>query len=117
MPTRKFLIKKKTRSMCVCADPSKQFVVMLDDAQNRYGDKNLWTGLIKSDFDRQLPNNIRFVYFSHLSLGTDVSPVDFKTLPKLVHEDFHLSQEEVDEFIRLSSVRMGADRTGGRQAE
>mmetsp|Transcript_3218 Transcript_3218/g.6718 ORF Transcript_3218/g.6718 Transcript_3218/m.6718 type:complete len:117 (+) Transcript_3218:208-558(+) len=86
---------------------------MLEDAQNRYGDKNLWTGLIKSDFDHKLPNNIRFVISATYSLGTDVSPVDFRTLPKLVHEDFRLSQEEVDEFIRLYSVRMGAERAGG----
>jgi hypothetical protein len=102
---------------CVCADTSKTFVVMLDDAQHRYNDTNLWTGLIKSDFERRLPDNIRLVISATYSLGTDVSPVDFRTLPKLVRGDFRLSQEEVNEFIRLSSIRMGAERAGSLLVE
>jgi hypothetical protein len=109
----RWMLEADHNGRCVCADSSKQFVVMLDDAQHRFGDKNLWTGLIKTDFERKLPNNIRFVISATYSLGTDVSPVDFRTLPKLVLEDFRLSQEEVDEFIRLSCVRMGAERAGG----
>jgi len=64
----------------------------------------LWTSLIKQDMALSLPNNIR--------LGTDISPVDFRTLPKLVLADFRLRPVEVDEFIRLSSVRMGAEKAG-----
>jgi hypothetical protein len=104
---------ERDNGRCVCADSSKLFVVMLDDAQHRYGDRNLWAGLIKSDFERRLPENIRFVISATYSLFTDESPVDFRTLPKLVLEDFCLSQEEVDEFIRLSSVRMKTERAGG----
>lgn len=94
---------------CVCADSSKQFVVMLDDAQHRYDNLSLWVGLIKAC---NLPSNIRFIISAIYSLHTADSPVDFGTLPKLVLGDFLLSQEEVDEFIRLSSKRMRAERAG-----
>lgn len=97
---------------CVCADSSKSFVVMLDDAQHQYGNSGLWASLIKNDFQHSLPDNIRFVISATYSLGTDDSPVDFKTLPKLTLRNFRLCQEEVDEFIRLSSVRMSAERAG-----
>ncbi len=97
---------------CVCADKSKQFVVMLDDAQCRYDDVNLWTSLIKRDFLRLLPDNIRFVISATYSFSSHVSPVDFRTLPKLTLNDFRLSQAEVNEYIRLSSVRMSATRAG-----
>jgi hypothetical protein len=108
----RWMLEPDPNGRCVCADTSKQFVVMLDDAQHRYGDESLWTGLIKSDFRHRLPGNIRFIISATYSLRTDVSPVDFRTLPKLVREDFRLSQEEVDEFIRLSSVRAYAERAG-----
>jgi hypothetical protein len=108
-----WMLEHDVNGHCVCADSSKKFVVMLDDAQHQYGNVGLWTSLIKPDMDSSLPDNIRFIISATYSLGTDVSPVDFRTLPKLVHGDFRLSQEEVDEFIRLSSVRMGAERAGG----
>mmetsp|Transcript_28442 Transcript_28442/g.39171 ORF Transcript_28442/g.39171 Transcript_28442/m.39171 type:complete len:114 (-) Transcript_28442:957-1298(-) len=74
-------------------------------------------GLIKCDFEHRLPNNIRFIISATYTLSTDFVPMDFKTLPKLVHGDFRLSKEVVDEYIRLSSVRMGAERVGGPQCD
>lgn len=96
------------------ADRTKLFVVMLDDAQSRYCDADLWGGLVKADFERRLPttDNVRFVIAATHSLSSNGCPVDFSTLPKLVRTDFMLSKEEVHEFIRLSSVRMGAERAG-----
>lgn len=105
-------LERDVDGCCVCADQTKEFVVMLDDAQQRYDDTSLWTALIKSDFERRLPSNIRFVISATYSLITDVSPVDFRTLPKLVLQDFRLSQEEVEEFIRLSSLRMSTEEAG-----
>lgn len=107
-----WMLEEDKDGNCVCADSSKMFVVMLDDAQHQYGNAGLWAGLIKSDMDSSLPNNIRFIISATYSLGTDVSPVDFRTLPKLVYSDFRLNQSEVDEFIRLSSVRMSESRAG-----
>eukprot|EP00597_Dinobryon_sp_UTEXLB2267_P016680 CAMPEP_0201094074 /NCGR_PEP_ID=MMETSP0812-20130820/2494_1 /ASSEMBLY_ACC=CAM_ASM_000668 /TAXON_ID=98059 /ORGANISM="Dinobryon sp., Strain UTEXLB2267" /LENGTH=575 /DNA_ID=CAMNT_0047346531 /DNA_START=21 /DNA_END=1748 /DNA_ORIENTATION=+ len=108
----RWMLEPDQNGRCVCADDKTYFVVMLDDAQHRYGDVNLWSSLIKSDFEHKLPDNIKFVISATYSLGTDVSPIDFRTLPKLVLGDFRLKQEEVDEFITLSSVRMGAERAG-----
>jgi hypothetical protein len=107
-----WMLERDENDRCVCADPSKSFVVMFDDAQHQYGNVSLWASLIKSDMDSSLPSNIRFVISATYSLGTDVSPVDFRTLPKLILGDFRLSQEEVYEFIRLSSIRMSAERAG-----
>ncbi len=112
-----WMLERDENGRCVCADSSKKFVVMLDDAQHQYGNVSLWAGLIKPDMDSTLPTNIRFVISATYSLGTDVSPVDFRTLPKLVFGDFLLSQEEVDEFITLSSVRMSAERAGALLVE
>lgn len=105
-----WMLEHDANGHCVCADKSKIFIVMLDDAQRKYGKVDLWTSLIKPDVHCSLPPNIRFVISATYSLTTDDNPVDFGTLPKLVREDFRLSPEEVDEFIRLSSVRMEAER-------
>ncbi len=101
-----WMLENDESGRCVCADLSKRFVVMLDDAQHQYNNISMWSSLIKPDMNSTLPDNIRFV------ISADHSPVDFRTLPKLVFGDFVLSPEEVNEFIRLSSVRMSAERAG-----
>eukprot|EP01033_Poteriospumella_lacustris_P016614 gene16614-11886_t len=106
---RTWRLKADATGRCVCADPSQQFVVMLDDAQSKYYDVNLWASLIKAS---NLPENIRFVISATYSLHTVESPLDFALLPKLVRSDFLLSPEEVNDFINLSSRRLGTDRAG-----
>jgi hypothetical protein len=96
---------------CVCDDPTKIFVIMLDDAQSRYSDERLWASLKKAN--RNLPGNIKFIIAATYSLATADSPVDFRTLPKLVLADFRLNQQEVDEYIRMSSDTMKAEKAGG----
>ena len=100
---------------CVCADASKQFVVMLDDAQYTYDRVNLWASLIKTiNVFSDLPRNVRFIISATYSLETHTSVmVDFTMLPKLVRADFLLSAEEVDEFLRRASVRLGDDERAG----
>eukprot|EP01033_Poteriospumella_lacustris_P008075 gene8079-5817_t len=105
-------LKPDAAGRCVCADASQQFVVLLDDAQHTYDDVDLWASLIKTtNAFSALPRNIRFVISATYSLQTHTSVmVDFTMLPKLVRADFLLSAEEVDEFLRRASVRLGADK-------
>ena len=92
---------------CVCADSTKQFVVMLDDAQKQYDDPDLWSDLIKSDVSgfQTLPNNIRFIISATYSLDTPGSPISFATLPKLNQNKFRLDNDEVDELFNLYIAR------------
>ena len=107
-----WMLERDDAGRCVCADDSQQFVVMLDDAQRQYCDVNLWASLIKTAMVSDLPKNIRFVISATYSLHTVESPLDFALLPKLVRSDFLLSPEEVNDFINLSSRRLGTDRAG-----
>ena len=52
---RTWMLESDATGRCVCADPTQQFVVMLDDAQSKYCDVNLWAGLIKTAVASDLP--------------------------------------------------------------
>ena len=99
----------------ICTDPSKQYVVMLDDAQNNYSDIKLWTSLIKPNSQLNLPNNIRFIISATYPLSTYPAYqgfLHFNNLPKLVRKDFCLCQDEAKEFIRLSCERKKTEIAG-----
>jgi hypothetical protein len=75
-----WMLERDDAGRCVCADPSQQFVVMLDDAQCQYANVNLWASLIKTASVSDLPKNIRFVISATYSLHTVESPLDFALL-------------------------------------
>ena len=76
-------------------------VVFLDDAQEKYDEKDFWGKLIKN-LAPELPRNYRFVICAtHDLRGVGQSPVEFGSLPRLKRFDFLLSEKESYEFLGL----------------
>ncbi|KAL8017135.1 putative bacterial Pleckstrin domain, P-loop containing nucleoside triphosphate hydrolase [Plasmopara halstedii] len=76
-------------------------VVMIDDAQAKYDDKDFWATLIKVA-PSWLPDNVRFIICATHALECGVeSPVELQSLLKFGRSDFLLSDEEVQEFLVL----------------
>ncbi|TMW63834.1 hypothetical protein Poli38472_002775 [Pythium oligandrum] len=79
-------------------------VVMIDDAQVKYDDKDFWTALIKVA-PSWLPDNVRFIICAtHALDGGIESPVEFQSLLKFGRSDFLLRDKEAEEFLELPST-------------
>ncbi|ETI35383.1 hypothetical protein L916_17710 [Phytophthora nicotianae] len=67
---------------------------MVDDAHEKYDEKELWSALIKAA-PSWLPNNVRFIICAtHALAGGVESPVEFQSLMKFSRSDFLLSDVE-----------------------
>lgn len=82
-------------------DPTRKYVVILDDSHEVYNDGSFWKQLLKTP--AWLPSNLRFVIVATHSVFIPNSPVDLKTLPKLTRDKFVLSESESFQFLDLSS--------------
>lgn len=82
----------------------RQVVVILDDAQEKYGDLTFWNLLVKTTAS-WLPRNIRFIISgTHSLAGRPGSPVEFESLPRLSRSDFLLTDEESYQFLNSSCI-------------
>ncbi|KAG1710136.1 hypothetical protein DVH05_017143 [Phytophthora capsici] len=78
-------------------------VIMLDDAQAKYRETGFWNILIKGT-SLWLSAKVCFIICAtHALKGGVESPVEFKSPPKFVREDFLLSDEEAREFLTMPS--------------
>eukprot|EP00597_Dinobryon_sp_UTEXLB2267_P018062 CAMPEP_0201112216 /NCGR_PEP_ID=MMETSP0812-20130820/77108_1 /ASSEMBLY_ACC=CAM_ASM_000668 /TAXON_ID=98059 /ORGANISM="Dinobryon sp., Strain UTEXLB2267" /LENGTH=486 /DNA_ID=CAMNT_0047375501 /DNA_START=1043 /DNA_END=2503 /DNA_ORIENTATION=+ len=81
-------------------------IVILDDAQQTYGDKHFWKKLIK-DSVIQVPKllaNVKFIIASTYLLGGADSPTEFHSLPRLNMSDFLLNTEDSLKLLTDTSI-------------
>lgn len=81
--------------------PNKFHVIMLDDAQWKYEEKDFWPAFMKKG--PWYPKNVRFIIAATHSFNAKVeSPVEFEAIPiRLEREDFLLTDEEAMQFLNL----------------
>ncbi|KAJ3002261.1 UNVERIFIED_CONTAM: hypothetical protein HDU68_006361, partial [Siphonaria sp. JEL0065] len=80
-------------------ESSEPLIVMIDDAQYTYDNKDAWTSLMK-EVVLWLPHSIKFIISAtHIMKGGVESPVEFKSLPTFDRQDFLLSEAESKVFL------------------
>jgi len=82
----------------------QSYVVMIDDAQAKYGDESFWDFLIKST--SWLPSNIQFIISATHTLKGDIeSPIEFDSINvKFFRKDFLMDDVEAGQFLQLDGI-------------
>lgn len=81
----------------------KPRVIMLDDAQKKYGEMDRWTVLIKN-VSRWIPQTRFIIAATHSLQGGFDTPVEFNSFPRLGRSDFLLSDEKATQLLKSNGL-------------